>query len=413
MQHESSCLTGAGISAESGVPVFRGRPASGGSFGQRIWRRRKLSGGSRSSCGSGTDGAGNRLRRRNRTPATWRSRGWRARRPGVTLLTQNVDGLHQRAGSERPLELHGNLWRVRCADGCGFAVSDKRNRSATNGDFRCACGAWLRPDVVWFGESLDSDVLERGDDSGRGSRRRAGRRDVRGRLSGRGPAADGATAEGKDRRGQRYCDATQWGGWTRCFAARQRDAARSWSGRCEGACRRRIGRAKSSRARVSARWATTSWSRCLVPACARADALAVAQDVLVAARRAAGLTRMGVDELLRVPGVGASRAARLLAAVELGRRAVMQRGGERPQLSTPDAVGRYLLPLYGGHREERFGVVMLDSKNRLIRAELIVGRHARRQHCASARGLSRGHCRLGVVDCGVSQSSVRRSASER
>jgi DNA repair protein RadC len=101
------------------------------------------------------------------------------------------------------------------------------------------------------------------------------------------------------------------------------------------------------------------------------NALAVAQDVLVAARNAGGLTRLGLDELRRVPGVGASRAARILAAVELGRRTIMREAGERPQLSTPEAVGRYLLPIFGGHREERFGVVMLDAKNRLIRAELI------------------------------------------
>ena len=101
------------------------------------------------------------------------------------------------------------------------------------------------------------------------------------------------------------------------------------------------------------------------------DALTIAQDVLVAARNAGGLTRLGLDELRRVPGVGVSRAARLLAAVELGRRTIRQEAGERPQLSTPEAVGRYLLPMYGGHREERFGVVMLDAKNRLIRTELI------------------------------------------
>ena len=101
------------------------------------------------------------------------------------------------------------------------------------------------------------------------------------------------------------------------------------------------------------------------------DALTIAQDVLIAARNAGGLTRLGLDELRRVPGVGVSRAARLLAAVELGRRTIRQEAGERPQLSTPEAVGRYLLPMYGGHREERFGVVMLDAKNRLIRTELI------------------------------------------
>jgi DNA repair protein RadC len=101
------------------------------------------------------------------------------------------------------------------------------------------------------------------------------------------------------------------------------------------------------------------------------DALAVAQDVLIAARDAGGLTRLGLDELMSVQGIGSSRAARVLAAVELGRRTIMREAGERPRLSTPEAVGRYLLPLFGGHREERFGVVLLDAKNRLIRTELV------------------------------------------
>jgi DNA repair protein RadC len=100
-------------------------------------------------------------------------------------------------------------------------------------------------------------------------------------------------------------------------------------------------------------------------------ALAVAQDVLECAGGVAGLTQVGVDELIKVSGVGRPRAARLLAAVELGRRAVSQTGDDRPRFSTPSDIGRYLLPLHGGHREERFGVVMLDSKRRLIRAETI------------------------------------------
>jgi DNA repair protein RadC len=69
--------------------------------------------------------------------------------------------------------------------------------------------------------------------------------------------------------------------------------------------------------------------------------------------------------------VGRSRAAGLLAAVELGRRVVSASQGERPRLATSAAVGRYLLPLYGGHREERFGVVMLDAKSRMIRTETL------------------------------------------
>ena len=101
------------------------------------------------------------------------------------------------------------------------------------------------------------------------------------------------------------------------------------------------------------------------------NALAVAQEVLDVAGGVAGLPRIGLDDLLRVSGVGRPRAARLLAAVELGRRALCHQRLERPQLKAPRDLGEYLLPLYGGHREERFGIVMLDSKYHLIRSETI------------------------------------------
>jgi DNA repair protein RadC len=101
------------------------------------------------------------------------------------------------------------------------------------------------------------------------------------------------------------------------------------------------------------------------------SALTVAQDVIDTAGGVAGLLRITADELRRVSGVGAPRAARLLAAVELGRRAVASQGAERPRFKKPSDIGRYLLPLYGGYREERFGVVMLDAKLRLIRAETL------------------------------------------
>ena len=100
-------------------------------------------------------------------------------------------------------------------------------------------------------------------------------------------------------------------------------------------------------------------------------ALTVAQELLDLAGGVHGLVHVGMDELRRVNGVGASRAARLLAAIELGRRAVISGGGERPKLSSPAAVGRYLLPLYGGYHVERFGVVLLDARNRLIRTAIL------------------------------------------
>jgi NAD-dependent deacetylase len=77
-----------------------------------------------------------------------------------TVITQNVDGLHARAGSRHLIELHGNVWRDRCTADPAHAVDrDRRDASPTELP-RCHCGALLRPDVVWFGESLDPGDLE-------------------------------------------------------------------------------------------------------------------------------------------------------------------------------------------------------------------------------------------------------------
>jgi len=73
------------------------------------------------------------------------------------LITQNVDGLHRRAGSRKLIEIHGNLWRVRCM-GEG-KVSSNNEVPLKEIPPRCECGALLRPDVVWFGESLSEKDL--------------------------------------------------------------------------------------------------------------------------------------------------------------------------------------------------------------------------------------------------------------
>ena len=152
-------LTGAGISAESGIPVFRGagglwrqfRPedlATPEAFARQpelvwewyLWRRGLIA--------AARPNAGHRV-----------IAMWQQERHGIRLLTQNVDGLHERAGSAGPIELHGNLWRVHCAQGCGFSARDSET-DGPRSSFRCECGAWLRPSVVWFGEALDSDTLD-------------------------------------------------------------------------------------------------------------------------------------------------------------------------------------------------------------------------------------------------------------
>lgn len=76
-----------------------------------------------------------------------------SRRAQFRLLTQNVDGLHTRAGSRNLVELHGNIWKVRCT-GCGQVTEDHRVPIPIPP--RCSsCGEMLRPHIVWFGESLD------------------------------------------------------------------------------------------------------------------------------------------------------------------------------------------------------------------------------------------------------------------
>jgi NAD-dependent deacetylase len=158
-------LTGAGISAESGVPVFRGagglwreyRPedlATPQAFARQpalvwqwyLWRRGRIA--------EAQPNAGHEAIARLQRAGS-----------GVTLLTQNVDGLHARAAAgaglqDAPVELHGNLWRVRCAAGCGYTARDAEG-SAPRLELHCRCGAWLRPDVVWFGEPLDPDTMRR------------------------------------------------------------------------------------------------------------------------------------------------------------------------------------------------------------------------------------------------------------
>ena len=82
-----------------------------------------------------------------------------------TLITQNVDGLHRAAGSKHPLELHGNLARVRCP---GCDIVEDRGKDELPALPRCTrCGELLRPDIVWFNEPLPVEVWDRADDAAR------------------------------------------------------------------------------------------------------------------------------------------------------------------------------------------------------------------------------------------------------
>ncbi|MDQ7007922.1 MAG: NAD-dependent protein deacylase [Acidobacteriota bacterium] len=147
-------MTGAGISAESGVPTFR--DADGLWEGRRpeevatpeafaadpvmVWEFYDARRANLARC---RPNAGHRALARLESIV-----------PELTLVTQNVDGLHQLAGSTGVHELHGNIWRLRCERECGVDREDRRVPLPRPLPPPCPCGARLRPGVVWFGEPL-------------------------------------------------------------------------------------------------------------------------------------------------------------------------------------------------------------------------------------------------------------------
>jgi DNA repair protein RadC len=104
----------------------------------------------------------------------------------------------------------------------------------------------------------------------------------------------------------------------------------------------------------------------------RADASALdLANAMLNAGGLQGLLRARPTELRKVKGIGAARAAQVLAAIELGRRTVARAAADRPQLASPRAVAEYLLPQFGSRPVEQFGVLLLDTKYRVLRAAVL------------------------------------------
>jgi DNA repair protein RadC len=102
------------------------------------------------------------------------------------------------------------------------------------------------------------------------------------------------------------------------------------------------------------------------------NALELANQVLDDVGGLAGLARAAGDQLQRRRGVGATKAARIIASVELGRRTLAEWAHvERPQMASPREAAAYLVPLYGSRRVEQFGIVLLDTRYRLLQTVLL------------------------------------------
>ncbi len=150
-------LTGAGISADSGVPTFRGKDG--------LWRTYRAE-------DLATPEAFERDPRLVWEWYSWRREILSTKKPNEAhhalahlevrtqrfrLITQNVDGLHRMAGSKNLYELHGDIWKVRCTS-CG-RVTDNHEVPLSLLPHCSTCGGLLRPHIVWFGEALDRLTL--------------------------------------------------------------------------------------------------------------------------------------------------------------------------------------------------------------------------------------------------------------
>jgi DNA repair protein RadC len=101
------------------------------------------------------------------------------------------------------------------------------------------------------------------------------------------------------------------------------------------------------------------------------SALALAGQILALAGGAHGLTRLHRDQLARLPGIGPAQASRVQAAIELGRRTLQTSARTRLQFLRPRDIAVYLLPQYGAHPVERFGVMLLDTRYRLLSTRIL------------------------------------------
>ena len=103
----------------------------------------------------------------------------------------------------------------------------------------------------------------------------------------------------------------------------------------------------------------------------RGGALAVANGLLAAHGGLHGLTRATCDDLARVAGIGRAKAAQLVAALELGRRTLTRRPHARVRLATPREAAAFLMPTFGSRPAEQFGIVLLDTKHRVLRTSVL------------------------------------------
>ena len=156
--HKIVFFTGAGMSVESGIPTYRG---PGGIWHEYKWENYACQEAFITNPGKVLDF--HELRRQEALKCQPHNghhiiKRVEVEKPSSAVITQNIDGMHQRANSANVIELHGSLWRMRC----------EKEKSAYNDlesglykTRKCSCGEWLRPDITWFADMLDENIIQK------------------------------------------------------------------------------------------------------------------------------------------------------------------------------------------------------------------------------------------------------------
>ncbi|MBD3414569.1 MAG: NAD-dependent protein deacylase [Candidatus Aminicenantes bacterium] len=151
-------FTGSGVSAESGIPTFRGKDGLWRQFRAQDLATPQAFADNPRLVWEWYDWRRQIISEKKPNPGHQALAEWSKMFPSVHIITQNIDGFHQKAGSEDIHELHGNIWKLRCTE--QGTIREDHTVPLKETPPRCPkCGALMRPHVVWFGEALDMDVL--------------------------------------------------------------------------------------------------------------------------------------------------------------------------------------------------------------------------------------------------------------
>ena len=150
-------FTGAGMSAESGIPTYRGKGGIWAEYDYEDYACQRAFDRDPEKVWDFHDKRRDAVSKCDPNPGHHIVAEIQKRKPGTLVVTQNIDGMHQRAGATDVAELHGSLWRVRC----DLENVVREDKTVPMSPRKCSCGGYWRPDIVWFEDSLDHRVVRR------------------------------------------------------------------------------------------------------------------------------------------------------------------------------------------------------------------------------------------------------------